>query len=451
MPPTSPEVEEPPAKRLRMDSPARHSPQPTFSDFDFFQDDGPLDSTLQQSALTDYDLYLANEFATAHGTPSPAQLGESSILASNNLRMSDAGKTSAALQLKNGQSEWSAQHACAALGEQSYSPSAQDFTAGLNQSLAYEGYAGRVSDNQPMWVSSDAPSPHHHGQQHYSAMDTSGVGYPVNGNTYLPVLYSQSTPASNAHNDTAESVSDTMSQYPDAGLMAWQAAQGRKRAAEEQAMWAQVLKKTGLAPQDCHDRMFPPCSVQDHLVQWIKQPNVVMRYKKLVAAIRSTQVEAPGVERRCISTHQAGYATNKREMRSLRCRVAGCKGDKKIHLLSIQRIFAGIKAAEEGHAWKIALNDFDGGRVFDCSGRCNTYPTTNHCLEWDHLLLETENKNMQRCRHHHQRAGCFCEKHCIGPLVVLDRETTTEVNARPFDQRASARRGLRNFQPRLLD
>ncbi|KAK3645529.1 hypothetical protein LTR56_002970 [Elasticomyces elasticus] len=158
-------------------------------------------------------LAASGGIATAYRTPSPAQLGEISILASNNLRTSDAGKTSAALLLKNGQSQWSAQHACAALGEQLYSPSAQDFAAGLNQSLAYEVYAGRLSNNQLMWVASDAPTSHHHWQQHCTAMDTSGVCHPINCKTDLPVLCSQSAPASNAYNDTAESVSDTSSQY----------------------------------------------------------------------------------------------------------------------------------------------------------------------------------------------------------------------------------------------
>ncbi|TKA82779.1 hypothetical protein B0A55_01786 [Friedmanniomyces simplex] len=147
-------------------------------------------------------LAASSRVALASKTPSPEQLGEITILSANDLRTSDAANTSAALLLSATQPQYAAQRACAALGEQLWSPSAQKFDAGLNTSLAYEVYAGHLSANQLLWVASDAPSSYHHRPQ-CTAMDLSGTCHTMSCRARLPALCTQSAPAANAYNNTA--------------------------------------------------------------------------------------------------------------------------------------------------------------------------------------------------------------------------------------------------------
>ncbi|KAK1092090.1 hypothetical protein LTR48_005019 [Friedmanniomyces endolithicus] len=147
-------------------------------------------------------LAASSHVALASYTPSPAQLGEITILAANDLRTSDAAKTSAALLLSAAQPQYEAQRACASLGEKLWSPSAQDFDAGLNTSLGYEVFAGHLAANQLLWVATEAPASYHHWPQ-CTAMDLSGTCHTMSCQARLPALCTQSAPASNAYNNTA--------------------------------------------------------------------------------------------------------------------------------------------------------------------------------------------------------------------------------------------------------
>jgi hypothetical protein len=76
------------------------------------------------------------------------------ILAANNTLI-----TSAALLL-NSPSTWSsALSSCEALSETLWPPRLQDVTAGLNNSLAYEVFSGRISSNQLLWVGNQGGTP----------------------------------------------------------------------------------------------------------------------------------------------------------------------------------------------------------------------------------------------------------------------------------------------------
>ncbi|KAK1063015.1 hypothetical protein LTR74_009839 [Friedmanniomyces endolithicus] len=155
-------------------------------------------------SLSTFAVLLAatSHVALASYTPSPAQLGEITILAANDLRTSDAAKTSAALLLSAAQPQYEAQRACASLGEKLWSPSAQDFDAGLNTSLGYEVFAGHLAANQLLWVATEAPASYHHWPQ-CTAMDLSGTCHTMSCQARLPALCTQSAPTSNAYNNTA--------------------------------------------------------------------------------------------------------------------------------------------------------------------------------------------------------------------------------------------------------
>ncbi|KAK6400968.1 hypothetical protein LTR95_019245, partial [Oleoguttula sp. CCFEE 5521] len=139
-------------------------------------------------------------YATASQTPSPAKLGDLSILAADDLITNDTATTSAALLLRSAYDLNSAQGACHALGESLWSPGKAAFDAGLNSSLSYEVYAGRAATGQTFWVAQAGQKGHwrnpHHGQQ-CQALRTNGEYCPVDCRAKQPVLCTQTAPASN--------------------------------------------------------------------------------------------------------------------------------------------------------------------------------------------------------------------------------------------------------------
>jgi hypothetical protein len=113
------------------------------------------------------------------------------ILAANNTLI-----TSAALLL-NSPSTWSsALSSCEALSETLWSPQLQDFTAGLNNSLAYEVFSGRISSNQLLWVGSQGGTPSRRAQL-CQAIDINAKVHQVGCTEKLPALCTQNAPASN--------------------------------------------------------------------------------------------------------------------------------------------------------------------------------------------------------------------------------------------------------------
>ena len=104
----------------------------------------------------------------------------------------------------------SALTACESLHENLWSPLLLPFTAGLNNSLAYEVFSGRVASSQLFWTgqfqsqpssSKYAGSPSHSRPPHQppqcQAIDVNGDMHHVSCNARLPVLCSQTAPASN--------------------------------------------------------------------------------------------------------------------------------------------------------------------------------------------------------------------------------------------------------------
>ncbi|KAH0432915.1 alpha/beta-hydrolase, partial [Aureobasidium melanogenum] len=142
-------------------------------------------------------------------TPSPTQLGDVQILAFDDLITTDNSTTSAALLLSSPVTLSSALNACESLSESLWSPSVLPFTAGLNNSLSYEVYSGRLASDQLMWItqshsasqSKHSESPAHPGPPHQApqcqAMDVDGQIHQVSCREKLPSLCSQTAPASN--------------------------------------------------------------------------------------------------------------------------------------------------------------------------------------------------------------------------------------------------------------
>lgn len=100
--------------------------------------------------------------------------------------------------LSNAQPAVAAQSVCAELGETLWSPYTESFTAGLNSSLNYEVYAGRVSQDQLFWIAQKGriatcrPT-----LTNCQAMAPNGSMFAVDCNQNLPVLCTNTAPASN--------------------------------------------------------------------------------------------------------------------------------------------------------------------------------------------------------------------------------------------------------------
>ncbi|KAF2100335.1 cholinesterase [Rhizodiscina lignyota] len=154
--------------------------------------------TRQTAMLANFILFsLAS---TAFGGPSPItdRYGDISILAADDLITNDTTKTSAAVLVSAKSKLSSAYEACGALGENLWSPKRQDFRAGLNYSLAYEVYSGRVSSNQLFWIDSESQPAVHHYEALCEAIDATGKVHRVSCHESLPALCTQSAPASNS-------------------------------------------------------------------------------------------------------------------------------------------------------------------------------------------------------------------------------------------------------------
>ncbi|KAK5133863.1 hypothetical protein LTR08_007194 [Meristemomyces frigidus] len=137
----------------------------------------------------------------AANVPTPAKLGDISILAADDLITNDTSKTSAALLLSSRRNLGAAYGACESLTEGLWSAHSGNFDAGLNNSLAYEVYSGHYDSTQLFWVAQGNQSSlgykrYHHGHS-CQAMDVGGTAHEVDCREQLPVLCSQSAPASN--------------------------------------------------------------------------------------------------------------------------------------------------------------------------------------------------------------------------------------------------------------
>jgi hypothetical protein len=69
--------------------------------------------------------------------------------------------------------------------------------------------------------------------------------------------------------------------------------------------------------------------------------------------------------------------------------------------------------------WKavIRVKDKPNQLIYEGSARCNLHGHPNHCLNPDHINLETKRHNARRKRHHHGTSRCCCYKPCIGSDV----------------------------------
>jgi hypothetical protein len=56
--------------------------------------------------------------------------------------------------------------------------------------------------------------------------------------------------------------------------------------------------------------------------------------------------------------------------------------------------------------------------IFQGSARCDKWQRDQHCLNKDHVFLETAKQNQKRRTHHLGEHGCFCELPCMGDKVV---------------------------------
>lgn len=109
----------------------------------------------------------------------------------------ESTSTYAAILVSKPQSYSTAGKSCQALGETLWSPHARNFDAGLNNSLNYEVYAGRLAANQLFWAGSTGINTRHRRRDSCQALRIDGNTHDCNCQDLLPVLCTQSAPASN--------------------------------------------------------------------------------------------------------------------------------------------------------------------------------------------------------------------------------------------------------------
>lgn len=108
-----------------------------------------------------------------------------------------------------------------------------------------------------------------------------------------------------------------------------------------------------------------------------------------------------------------GYS-KKRELRGT---CPDChEGIKKV--LSPSRLIA-IYKLRPSEFWKAVVRRKEQSRVhlYEGSATCNIYGLPDHCVNPDHINLETKRHNARRKRHHHGTSRCCCYKPCIGSDV----------------------------------
>ena len=69
--------------------------------------------------------------------------------------------------------------------------------------------------------------------------------------------------------------------------------------------------------------------------------------------------------------------------------------------------------------WKAVVRQKDKPNrlIYEGSATCNLFGLPNHCLNPDHISLETKRHNTIRKRHHSGKTRCCCHKPCIGSKV----------------------------------
>jgi hypothetical protein len=87
------------------------------------------------------------------------------------------------------------------------------------------------------------------------------------------------------------------------------------------------------------------------------------------------------------------------------------------------------------HAWMGVVDkriSGTGGKImpiFEGSARCDKWQRNQHCLNKDHVFLETGKQNQTRRGHHIGEHGCFCELPCMGEKVVHNELTWKDTGA----------------------
>ncbi|KAK6543526.1 hypothetical protein TWF694_000272 [Orbilia ellipsospora] len=123
-------------------------------------------------------------------TPSVEDLDSAlTILRDNDLYGQDTTRTSDGILVEVGKSFQAAKKICSSLGESLWSPKAEDFAAGLNNTLSYQEYLGKFPHGQQFWVGSTGAA--------CQAIDVKGRSHSLDCNLKLPAICTQSAPLSN--------------------------------------------------------------------------------------------------------------------------------------------------------------------------------------------------------------------------------------------------------------
>ncbi|EPS45811.1 hypothetical protein H072_218 [Dactylellina haptotyla CBS 200.50] len=131
------------------------------------------------------------------GAANPSLLGTSiTILKENDLYGKYSNKTSSAILLEKPKTFADAKELCAAFSETLWSPEAQDFKAGVNNSLSYQAYLRKISYSQQFWVA-DYVDGDPKTKDTCRTIDLAGKIRALDCGRELPALCSHSAPISN--------------------------------------------------------------------------------------------------------------------------------------------------------------------------------------------------------------------------------------------------------------
>ncbi|KAK3625907.1 hypothetical protein LTR56_020122 [Elasticomyces elasticus] len=425
VPPPSPGVDEPAAKRRCADSglsrlpdsAARHSPQPTFSDFDLFQTatttttPAPsLDSTLQPS-------FNSVEPAT------PAKVERPKIVLKLKVYRPATIDTTQR-NIDRSLPGW-------ALGDSGLSHTAPQ----QQQQSALVDFTG---DGNGVGEQGEFTTPHAY---------SPGVGILDNSLGELDVAQSHQQPTDLQRGtasprpgfDFGESFN-----IPPTGEARQQTTDLERRPASQLAEKRAILDreareyvwlKCGVRLEECHNDMFEMCSFEDHIVQCLLSKRERREGRAEIASMRRlVGAKHRGFTGACVPPVDAGYLPHKHPNSTLRwnCPEPDCplRGEQ-FRYNPLRARFIAASLLPESELWKVALKTRTGGMraVFECSARCNDYTGNQHCLNPDHLEFETARRNKDRIKHHKGDVRCICPVPCVGRNVCLDHPGRVEENA----------------------
>ncbi|KAK5734648.1 hypothetical protein LTR17_008725 [Elasticomyces elasticus] len=377
----SPEVEEPPAKRRCVVSPARHSPQATFIDFDLSHgDDGPAGLCCSRAPTPEPfsdppapDDDLLRRIVERLGEPSLDSTLQPSFNSVEPATSAVVGRPKIILKLKAKRPQTS--DTTQRNIDRSTLPGWALGDSGLSQTAPRSNFVdftgGDIVGEQGEFTTPHAHSP--------------GVGNPDNSLGELYIAPQQSTDLERGTAsprpgfDFGESFNippsgearQQATDGPASRSDEWKFSLAGKQATLDSEMWVYLWEVCAVRPEQCHDRMFEQCGRQDHLVRYLEQPNTHRLARDTIACHgRIAGTKQRGHTGVCVPQFdiEGPQAKSKAQAtKTIRWKCPDCK-DTLNYAPTLSRWLAMVKLSE-GQRWKAAIKRETGGQApaFECT------------------------------------------------------------------------------------